>query len=316
MTLNDALLEVINLPELLMNNRFSSNIELLCLNRNGYISGLNPCPLLEILESIAQYVSDGLISDAQHPTVKLFVGLMESNLLVQELSRGDLSAKPNKSLTNRVIDFIDEFLLITNGYRFKKQILNMRRMQSRNTNSIYSYISHLFDRYSRLLVVRVDFHYLKVVAKEIPLEHVVTHREQFIRAVKKQFEHLTGLCWKLEYGEDRAFHYHMVFFFNGAHQQQDITIGRRLGELWQGITDGQGTYYNCNRDKDKYRESYLGQVIYHDNVKRNAMRYLEYLVKRDDAIVALQCRGRVKTFERMEISHRKSNAGRPRTLPV
>ena len=314
MTMNDAALKVFNLSGALEYSGYPY-VNRVMLS-NGLLSNrkFRRYPLIDILETIARHVSYGDISDAQHPSLQLLIELMESRVLIGELSWGGLNPYSSKILINELNDLLDDFVRISNGEEFKKRIHNLYRMEKRNALSMRDYINHLFNCYSRLLVLRIDFHYTRSLADDVCLEKAIEDRERFLKRTKKEFDHLEGLCWKLEYGDNRKFHYHMVFFFNGAYQQQDIKIAQQLGELWEDITDGQGTYYNCNHGKERYSECYLGMVTHHDENKRNAMKYLEYLVKRDEKILLLQCRGKVRTFGRMETPTRRSAAGRPRLI--
>lgn len=314
MMMNDAVLKVFNLSSVLEYSRYPYIEKMVLSNRALSNSEFRRYPLIDVLEIIARHVSCGDISDAQHPLLQLLVELMESRVLIRELSWGGLNTYSSQILINELNDLLDDFVRISNGEEFKKRVHNLYRMEKRNALSMRDYIDQLFNCYSRLLVLRVDFHYRKEFAKSVCLEQVVEDREWFLKRAKKEFDHLEGLCWKLEYGKHRKFHYHMVFFFNGAYQQQDINIAQQLGELWLDITGEQGTYHNCNRYKEKYPKCYLGMVTHDDKNKRNAMESIKYLVKRDEEILLLQCRGKVRTFGKMEAPTRRSAAGRPRLI--
>lgn len=270
-------------------------------------------PLLNVLEGVAALIvmNDGLVP--QHPLVRLLIDLMKSTGLITVVAYGELRDKPKELLVARLNEFLLTFLKITetDNY-FKKQVSNLSRIDRRNTESMQSYIDALFNCYSRLLVVRVDFHYRKAEYGNLTLERVTDDRDLFLRMAKRQYRSLSGLCWKLEYGRDRTFHYHMLFFFNGAEVRQDVTLGQQLGELWVSITRGDGTYYNCNADKSRYAQCYLGQINYFDYEKRAALLQANYLTKVDENIIAVQLDGKYRIFGRMELPFRTSTAGRPR----
>lgn len=68
-------------------------------------------------------------------------------------------------------------------------------------------INRLFERYSRLLVVRVDLKYRQEFASMIPLEAVQHHRDVLFhdcRHVQSVFGNLVGYAWGLEYGEGKC----------------------------------------------------------------------------------------------------------------
>ena len=104
----------------------------------------------------------------------------------------------------------------------------------------------------------------------------------------------------MEYEPQRKFHYHFVFFFDGNKTRQDITLGKLLGELWMKVTDGTGSYYNCNYANKNYPKKYLGMIYYYDGVKRNALANVTYLTKNDENILAVLCKSRDRIFGRME----------------
>lgn len=133
-----------------------------------------------------------------------------------------------------------------------------------------------------------------------------------------------GLCnWSeirisyLEFGVDRHFHTHITFIFNGAVHQRDISLSRTLGELWEDITDNNGSYFNCQIRRGEYREwgtDGIGMVHYSDTAKRiKLINALSYLTKLDTQILAVLPAGR-RTFGRMETPSRQPRLGRPRLV--
>lgn len=87
------------------------------------------------------------------------------------------------------------------------------------------YINALFEYRSRLLIIRLDLSYeSNTERKDKYKSHTKdeidswgqtarTHRNILIKKLGKQFkESFIGYVWKLEYGKDKGFHYHMIFF--------------------------------------------------------------------------------------------------------
>lgn len=272
--------------------------------------------LFNVLEEVASLIARNNYFSPQHPLVRLLVDSMKTTGLVIDILNGTLRCSPNFLFVDKLNSFLQRFLdVVETDCLFKKQLSNLSRITIRNTESMKVYIDGLFDCYSRLLVVRVDFHYRKTEYDGLTLDRVTTDREIFLRITKRQFNSLVGLCWKLEYGKDRTFHYHMLFFFNGAEVRQDVTLGQQLGELWLSITNGDGTYFNCNTDKSRYEQCYLGQINYYDHNKRAALLQASYLTKTDENIIAVQLDGKCRIYGRMERPVRTSTAGRPRNHP-
>jgi len=202
----------------------------------------------------------------------------------------------------------------------------MRRYEKnlrQNTNSSTDYIDGLFRRYARLLVLRVDFSYrnqnrYSITEKEIHEDYPQTKidREHFFRNMRSNtlFDHLLGYVWKLEYGLNKGFHYHLIFFYDGSKVQQDINRAKMIGEYWQTtITQGRGIYFNCNAKQDQYKYPGIGIVNYYDDKLRvNLIKAATYLTKSDyyASVIVL---GEGRTFGKGQIKHKTSNRrGRPR----
>lgn len=127
------------------------------------------------------------------------------------------------------------------------------------------------------------------------------------------FDHNIGYLIKTEYGEDRNVHFHSFFFYDGQKVQKDIIKGEDIGKYWsKNITNGTGTYYNCNRNdyKDKHA---IGMLDYRDAKKRRNLDYaMGYLVKEDQCIEALKENEKDRSIRRGTIPKNKGNIGRPR----
>lgn len=97
-----------------------------------------------------------------------------------------------------------------------------------------NYIRHLQERHSRLLVLRVDLSWANEHKADITADDARKHRQQLFRNMQKNpiFRHVLGTVWKLEYGSQRKFHYHMLFILNGNKAQQDGVIAHAFGRYW------------------------------------------------------------------------------------
>lgn len=140
----------------------------------------------------------------------------------------------------------------------------------RNLNELTKLINRLFERYSRLLVVRIDLRYKKEVALTVPLEIAQMHRAQLLadrRISPEVFDGMLGYAWGLEYGEQEGgFHYHFLAIYNGAERRDDVGIGMAIRDLWDKITGGHGQCYISNFDKDRLaKQGCLGIGMIHRN---------------------------------------------------
>jgi hypothetical protein len=128
---------------------------------------------------------------------------------------------------------------------------------------------------------------------------------------------MVGYCWKLEYGGEKGFHYHMIFFYDGSKVQQDTNIARMIGEYWMNvITQGKGLYYNCNADKGKYERCGIGTINHYDTeLIENLKLAAQYLAKPDDYLRDNASNIEVdRTFGRGVMREKTENRGRPRKL--
>ncbi|MDH0476531.1 inovirus Gp2 family protein [Aeromonas caviae] len=178
------------------------------------------------------------------PSVELF---LQSFYQYRDLNVFDecLSAEARSELLTELEYVLEDFMSELMSPHHQKRLRNLRRSETRNSSSIKSYLDELFAKHAKLLVVRVDFHF----RDSVTIEEAQEEREWYLRSVKREYKLLVGYVWKLEYGKHRKYHYHIAFFFNGNFVQNDIRLGRLLGEAWKA-----GSYHNCNANKRKYNE--------------------------------------------------------------
>lgn len=147
------------------------------------------------------------------------------------------------------------------------------------------YVDAVLDRYARTCVIRVDLYYRTEAQARLRVERVFDDLSRLIAERERNliFDHETGYICSVEQGEDRGYHIHAAFFFNGAAVSADIYRAQRIGELWERITRGQGCFNNCNLEKDKYQDKLgLGLIHRRDLSARGDVHYtMRYLVKND-----------------------------------
>ncbi len=172
---------------------------------------------------------------------------------------------------------------------------------SRNQKSIYAYIDKLFESNAKLLPVRVDLGYKsnERVNKinNYPLNSYLPHCyldknvilsnwEKLLNMLRwnhrRLLKELIGYIWKIEYGEIKGVHYHLMLFFNGNKVYKDYYYADELGKLWIDITGGLGTYFNCSADKsDRYSERNCLKVTHRNDDRSNLYNAASYLTKQD-----------------------------------
>lgn len=192
------------------------------------------------------------------------------------------------SVLNRMVSSIRKALMEEN---FKNALADFERSSNKNYKSLTLYIDSLFESHARMLVLRVDLAYQnkysssRVSDKPVTYSEAKRHREDFFRNVRRKVldDSLIGFAWKLEYGLEKGFHYHVMFFLDGSKVRQDVTIAKVIGAYWvEVVTKQKGLYYNCNAVKSRYRSCGIGMVEHSDGLMReNLMKAAIYLTKSD-----------------------------------
>lgn len=183
-------------------------------------------------------------------------------------------------------DFIDflflyrDDVLVYDAARYKRDLIN--------SNNLEIDIRKLLTHYSRLLFVRVDLGYLKETMSLVTIDdfhqHIKRLRE-LISNKKSDLKHLESYAIALEQGYDHGYHCHLLLIYNGADRWKDAYLGQAIGEKWQRITGGLGSYYNCNDPKYKRNYQDRGSLgigkIHRNNPQEidNAIRVALYLTQ-------------------------------------
>lgn len=230
-----------------------------------------------------------------HPTIQLFSNTLEIHNLT-------LSSASDAARINRWLKIFREE---ANSVKHRRTLRNFQRAASKNLKGTLSYVDHLFERHSRLLVVRVDLSYQKAMIKNKRISTDLTrlHRKRLFKQVHAHplFKYCLGYIWKLEYGRYKGFHYHTCFFFDGSKVRGDIRLARRIGEYWKReITAGQGLYFNCNAIASAYAQSGIGDIHYTDLEKRKVLQKVISYIAKVDTAVRLSLPEGARTFGRGE----------------
>lgn len=241
---------------------------------------------------------------------KEVVNLAHVYVLLECMRLSDGSVEVAKDL-NYYVDHVRER---GRGSRFRARLNSYHRSANKNYRELIKYEQRLFECYSRLLVVRLDLSYKKEFCR-VQQGVALQHRKWLFDNARsnKIFEHMVGYVTKLEHGMGKGFHFHCVFFFDGAKVREDITLARRIGEYWETVvTRGEGGYYNCNYAKEKYRQCGIGMVAHSNMEKREGLRLALVYLTKTDLYMKLKAEGRALTKGVM--SGAPSGRGRPRAV--
>lgn len=188
-------------------------------------------------------------------------------------------------------EFVESMRVCLKGQPFKTVLKNFQRSSNKNRLSLSNYIRAWFGVHSKLLVLRIDLGYMNRFCNPyitfagdcVEYSEVKDHRERLIRHLRENMLKgcWVGHAWKLEYGLDKSYHYHMLILLNGEKVCQDITIAQLIGDHWKNeITDGKGLYWNCNAHKADYHDCGIGMVHYDDKQSMQGLeKAITYLTK-------------------------------------
>ncbi|MCG4453293.1 inovirus Gp2 family protein [Pseudomonas sp. MMS21-TM103] len=210
---------------------------------------------------------------------------IESTLLFSTPTR----SRPEQleSAVEALNGLVDDMRQMASGHQFKRLIRGFAKAANKRAKSLDAYIDALFEKRSRLVVIRLDLSYgsglfHREVGLQGPLLQVKDDWARMQRDLYKgvPIKGLLGFACKLEYGHSKGFHFHLLAFYDGAMYCQDVVLAKLLGEHWQNvITKGKGRYFNCNNQQWKYRHRGIGVVGHLDadliqNLKGGVAGYL------------------------------------------
>lgn len=246
-------------------------------------------PYLAIFVGFVEYVgTDGLIETVRcHEALQIQDGAYQN----------DLEYNIFVDMASNIEDLINQMRLELRKPWLKILEYKAQRVSEQNFLGLQNYIDYLFTQHSRLLVLRIDFSYPMdnvtqteddILAKYLTAKN---DHERFLTNLEYNSlsEHMFGYVWTLEYGPDKGWHYHMLFFLDGSRIRRDQTLAMLIGEYWScNITQGKGLYRNCNALKRKYMTLGIGTINYFDrDLREGLLQTVQYLTKPDHMTKAL-----------------------------
>lgn len=233
------------------------------------------------------------------------------------------SEKFEADLFNELIELIRNR---SNTDEFSKKASYRKTHAVRIFKSCKGYIEALFNTHYKLLVIRLDLSYLVTIdesnGKPIQLVTLEQARKDFSNFINNKrhnslFKNMVGYICKLEFGAQKGYHFHLIFFFLGSKVQNDPYIAHRIGTYWREvITAKRGIFFNCNLKKRNYQHLGIG-MMHADSPIDSELRFnlinrvLRYLTKSEQFLkIKLAKNDRVISKGKMPV--RISNAGRPR----
>ncbi len=246
------------------------------------------------------------------PTDKLktYLGLYQPNYEYSEYlqafwygcQQANLGSDNRPWNITHLYQLIDGIHAFTQQKDFSRRVSDRSYQTKQNAQSMMEYAQSLHRSYARLLVVRVDFAYFLDSQYLVGIDRVYQHLEimRYYRDKLALFEHLVGSAWCLEQGESKGYHIHAVYYFKGSQHQNDWYMAKQIGELWGRVTEGLGTYHNCNTPAEKAKHERRGKLgvgmIYRDETVacKNSISAVGYLAspEKEDQYLRMKPKGR------------------------
>lgn len=282
-------------------------------NNSKYKQTSRNVDVLKVIHLLEQIPDMFLRFRKLHPLITCFQEVSKQYDFYCKIYNGAII---NSDATNTAImlnQLITEYRDEVNKSAFKQDLRKYQRNSIKNLKGVTNYIQHLFNNHARLLVIRLDLSWAKMHSGSITPEIAKQQRQQLLRNMKRKrlFKNVLGMVWKLEYGSDRGFHYHALFFLDGNKARSDISICKQFGEYWTAvITEGKGTYFNCNAQPERYVKSGIGMVKHDDIVKQEGLLCAVGYLTKIDTFARLALPRNMRTFGRGEVKT-LNKAGRP-----
>jgi hypothetical protein len=186
-----------------------------------------------------------------------------------------------------------------------------------NFRSGCDFVTELFERHSRVLVLRIDL-YFRPDAKGwgygATADKAVTNYLRALRSSGKNriAQGYLGFIIKRENGISRGMHYHLMVFLDGHLHRSAYHLTQRLGEAWlKRVGTDKGSFFNCYARKDHYRYNGLGLVQVGDFEKLLGIRIALWYMSKQDCVLKVDD-SKVKNFWRTPSKKGKIKRGAPR----
>jgi len=187
---------------------------------------------------------------------------------------------------------VEKMRAFLKGDALGKALGNLRRCERANLRTSRQLLADIRDRYSKVLVLRLDLGYYSTHAPgqgllglPISLEEAQLHRNRLLSYLRKGplSKHMAGYIWRLEFGIEKGHHYHLAVFLKGQAVAKDIVIADMIGAYWKDeATGGQGMYYSCNKNKEAYARCGIGMVGRSEEDRwAHVEEAISYLTKQD-----------------------------------
>ncbi|WP_313667140.1 inovirus-type Gp2 protein [Atlantibacter sp.] len=174
-------------------------------------------------------------------------------------------------------------------------------------DKLHDHVDNLFRKYSKLLLLRIDFAYLRDLPEFAHQDiHGLCADMCLLENRLTDIRGIAGYSWVAEYGTDHRYHAHCAIFINGQLRNKPWVVFEEIEREWKCITEKEGYAHRCTPQRHyKVRSE---QITAHDNKAGvNDMKYiLSYMAKVDQKPDG--------SILRVSQVPNNSNRGRPRRV--
>jgi hypothetical protein len=197
---------------------------------------------------------------------------------------------------------------------FQNLLLDDEHKSKDNFRSGCDYITELFERHARLLVLRIDL-YFRPDAKGWGYGKAADKAVlNYLRALRlgRIAPGYLGFIIKRENGISRGMHYHLMVFLDGHLHRSAYYLTQVMGEAWvKRVGTERGSFFNCYAKKNLYRYNGLGLVHVSDTEKLRGIRIALWYMSKQDCELKVDD-AKAKNFWRSWKVRGDSNRGAPR----
>ncbi|WP_291590603.1 inovirus-type Gp2 protein [Comamonas sp. UBA7528] len=247
-----------------------------------------------LLQCPADPFSLDVDSRSINPYLTAFIISLEQEIVYQDVDHFQLLSP--SLLLGRVRDNLD-------SSEVDKARENLKRNERKTRVSLLRYILNLKAAYSKLMIIRLDLYTQDWVGS-------IQRWELLKKFISQRFMGFyIGYAVKFEFGMKRGVHLHTLLFFNGSRVRKDVTIAKAIGEYWKSsVTDGEGTYSNCNAPEHVKRMRYPAVGTFHEFDERTfkGLEHIASYLTEQDLVVRFAVPGLSRSFRKGVISREKS----------
>jgi len=145
---------------------------------------------------------------------------------------------------------------------------------------LHHHVDDLFRRYSKLILLRIDFAYLSH-SSEFILQDVHGLCADMVQLESRlaDINGIAGYIWVAEYGTNHRYHAHCAIFINGQLRNKTWPIFLEIEKQWKSVTENEGYAHRCTPQRH-YRVRSEELTEYDNEMGVKAMKYiLSYMAK-------------------------------------